>query len=74
MDSLLQALRRPEVSVAAWRDAVAAFADPTIEPELCEAHIRTLRELAELRGHLWQPLGLASSLQSAISGSPTTLK
>jgi hypothetical protein len=60
------ALRRPTVSVAAWRDAVAAFDDEDVPTETCEALIRNLRELTELRGHLWEPQGLASRLQSVL--------
>jgi hypothetical protein len=67
LGSLGAALRRSEVAVAAWRDTVAAFGDEQASPEICETRILNLRELAELRGHFWEPQGLASHLQSVLS-------
>jgi hypothetical protein len=62
--SLVAALHRPDVSVAAWRDAIAGFDDENVSPETCEALVRNLREVTELRGHLWE--GLASRLQGVL--------
>jgi hypothetical protein len=77
--SLSASLRRSEAAVAAWRDVVAAFDDEDVSPGTCETLLRHLRELTELRGHLWEPQGLASRLQSVLgddfaqmSGEPTT--
>lgn len=70
-NSLRESLRRSEVTVAAWRDVVAAFDDEDVSPETCETLMRHLRELAELRGHLWAPQGLASRLQSVLSDNLT---
>lgn len=64
--SLRAALSRPDVSLAAWRDAMAAFDDGNVSPDMCEALVRNLRELTELRGHLWEPQGLASRLQGVL--------
>jgi hypothetical protein len=63
LESLSAALRRPVVAVAAWRDLVAAFEDENMSPEICETLMRNLRELVDLRGHLWAPQGLASGLE-----------
>jgi hypothetical protein len=78
-DSLSTSLRRSEVTLAAWRDVVAAFDDENVSPGTCETLMRHLRELTELRGHLWEPQGLASRLQSVLgddlahaSGAATT--
>ncbi len=77
--SLRAALGRSEVTVGAWRDTIESFRDRDCSPETCEAMMRNLRELAELRGHLWEPLGLASRLQTALgddaaqgAGEPAT--
>jgi hypothetical protein len=65
--SLSAALRRPDVAVGAWRDVIATFEAQESSAESCEASVRSLRELTELRGHLWEPLGLASRLQTILS-------
>jgi hypothetical protein len=62
--SLSASLRRSQVAVAAWRDVLAAFDDENVDAGTCETLMRHLRELTELRGHLWEPQGLASRLQS----------
>jgi hypothetical protein len=67
--SLRTALRRRDVSLAAWRDVIAAFDDENVSPETCEVLVRSLRELTELRGHLWEPQGLASRLQGVLGDS-----
>lgn len=64
LKSVSAALRRPDVVVAAWQDLVAAFDDENISPETCETSMQNLRELTELRGHLWQ--GLSSRLQMVL--------
>lgn len=64
--SLMEALGRSTVAVAAWRDVVAAYKDEATSAERCEADLKTLRDVSELRGNLWEPLGLASRLQSIL--------
>jgi hypothetical protein len=61
--SLREALGRSTVAVAAWRDVVATYESEATSAERCEADLQTLRDLSELRGNLWEPLGLASRLQ-----------